>query len=130
MTAERLREAAEVLRERATEAPGGAWVYSEGTRGLPEDGPTFVRVTSQASGHPVMEGEYDRHDGQAAIYMATVHPGVGLALAKWLQDIAAGWAWDEEEPGVTDYDGWPITLEDSLDSHALAVADAILGGQS
>lgn len=112
-----------MLRERASEAPGGAWVYSEGTRGLPEDGPTFVRVTSQASGHPVMEGEYDRHDGLAAIYMATVHPDVGLALAALLEAAADYTVPDPHDPAC---DCCPCC---ERDRNALAVADAILGPQ-
>jgi hypothetical protein len=44
-----------------------------------------------------------------------VHPGVGLALADWLDDTAERWPW-----------GVRITPERG---HALAVADLILGGK-
>lgn len=47
------------------------------------------------------------------------------ALADWLDDIAAGWMWDGEEPGVVDFDGDRLTLEESLDMHAVKVARLI-----
>ena len=50
------------------------------------------------------------------------------ALAAWLDDIAAGWPWDGLEP-VLDWDGDTLTLEGSLDSHALKVARLINGSQ-
>ena len=55
---------------------------------------------------------------------------IHLALARWLEDLAAGWPWDDEEPGVVDWDGDRLTLDESLDSHALAIARLIVGGAS
>lgn len=49
------------------------------------------------------------------------------AVADWLDDTAAGWPWDGEEPGVVDWDGDRITFSESVDSRALAVATAYLG---
>lgn len=53
---------------------------------------------------------------------------VDIALAKWLDDIAAGWMWDGEEPGVVDFDGDRLTFEGSMDTHPLAIARLINGG--
>jgi hypothetical protein len=50
-----------------------------------------------------------------------------LALADWLDDIAAGWMWDGEEPNVVDFDGDHLTLEESLDMHAVKIARLING---
>ncbi|WP_330473789.1 hypothetical protein [Terrabacter sp. C0L_2] len=55
---------------------------------------------------------------------------VDTALAKWLDDIAAGWVWDEDPEDIETPDGWPLTLEESMDSHALTIARLILGGAS
>jgi hypothetical protein len=59
-----------------------------------------------------------------------MHPGVGLALAKWLDDIAAGWIWDENPEDIVTPDGWPLTLDESMDKHALTLARLIVGGDA
>ena len=111
MSADRFRFAAALLRERVSLAPGGPWTYSE--TGNIVDGPTGVEVRSQETGHTVMTGAYDSHDGYAAAYIAMVHPPVALAIADWLDHAAE----------ASDYgEVWPDTRE------PLAVADAILGG--
>ena len=120
MSADVLRQAAEILREQAASATQGQW-HADGS----EVGSLFVGlgiwadVVSDAEARP-----------QDATYIATMHPGVGLALAKWLDDIAAGWIWDDDPEDVETPDGWPVTLEESMDSHALAVACLVLGGAS
>ena len=50
-----------------------------------------------------------------------------LELASWLEDIAAGWMWDGEEPNVVDFDGDRLTFEESLDTRALRIARLING---
>lgn len=50
---------------------------------------------------------------------------LALALADWLDDLSAGWPWDDDGTCVWD-DGTPMRLEESLDARALAVADAVL----
>ena len=115
MSAARLREAAALLRERAEAAPGGSWVYSE--TGNPVNGPTGVEVRSCETGHPVMTGAYDSHDGYAAAYIAMMHPPVALALADWLDTAARLLAASDMADAVGP--PWP----------PLAVADAILGGE-
>ena len=52
---------------------------------------------------------------------------VHMALADWLDDIAAGWVWDEHPDDVETPDGWPLTLDESMDRHALTVARLIVG---
>lgn len=118
MTAARLREAAKVLRERAEKAPGGPWTYHETGTGNPSDGPTGVAVRSMPfPDDDGLIGAYDSHDGNMAIYVATVGPDAGLALANALDSAA-------------DYD-------DSCDDNGsgecmradlVHVADLILGG--
>lgn len=54
--------------------------------------------------------------------------GAALAVAAWLDDVAAGWPWDRADFVITDNDGDELALEGSMDSHALAVARAFLGG--
>ena len=107
MSTDRLREAARVLRERAeatTWAPecGGWW--------LP-----FVR-----SAFPVAEADVtvaEARDGGTAAYIATMHPGVGLALADWLDNAAED---DEQQWGrLRDFDAEGISAR---------IADLILGG--
>ena|SRR5690606_5605766 len=80
MSADRLREAAKVLRERAEAASEGPWWDIRA--GLPgtdaewivDSDPTFI-----ASTH--IDSDRGKSD---ATYIATMHPGVGLALADWL----------------------------------------------
>lgn len=101
MSAARLREAARVLRERAEAATPGPWemfrdpigihVESGGERGLIAD----------------------------AVYIATMHPGVGLALADWL-DTAANNA---------ERNGWMAGYTEAMrGTSAVRIADLILGG--
>lgn len=114
-TPDRLREAARVLRERAEAATPGPWTVP-----LPDDeyvGPAdVVSVGEPGSRYVICE-----HAGTDATYIATMHPGVALAVAEWLVDLS-----DEvhvEHPGgVPDDFYWPALWS------ALAVADAILGG--
>lgn len=102
MTAETLREAARVLRERALEAAphpwesiaAGAWTG----RVFAADSEMVAKVSTEVS---------DDHSN--AEYIATMHPGVALALADWLSKEA--------------------TLSEGFaPREALAVAEAILGG--
>lgn len=125
MNADRLKEAARVLRERAEAAtPKGhthPWLYTDATYGDPADGPTHVAVTCcGANGvevrHFLHADDGSHETSETARYIATMHPGVGLALADWL-DVEA----DEQE-----------VLGGSTEAGAMAhrVADLILGGAS
>lgn len=108
--AERLREAARVLRWRASFATPGPWETFR--RGDP-DGP--FGVTAEESGDidpDIFDGAPRRGD---ATYIATMHPGVALALADWLDAEAQDRSHDPSE-----HDGSPS-------GYALRVADAVLG---
>jgi hypothetical protein len=110
MSAERLREAARVLRERAEAAGEQASTLSHHKTGTSLD--ALPPVTWYGDGA-------DWRDPECR-YIATTHPGVGLALADLLDheayrisrtlDAVTGRTWHQAHPSV------------------LAVADAILGG--
>jgi hypothetical protein len=86
VSADELRKAAETLRERAGNASTG-------------DGPTlshewFSDLTYMSKRYEVVsvnEGSIiaSNLDRRTAEIIATMHPGVGLALADWLDDAAA-----------------------------------------
>lgn len=78
-----LRDAARALQERADNARGGRWI-AQGTevvaRWRYDDRP----VASTANGSPVKVGRLAN-----ALYIATVEPAIGKALAVWLREEAA-----------------------------------------
>jgi len=90
MSAQMLRDAAKVLR---------------GTIGTPDDGsdgwviPGPWRVSGRGSGPfeivPELDEDYGTiartEYGNEAVYIATMHPRVGLALADWLDASASAW---------------------------------------
>ena len=113
MSSDRLREAARVLRERAEAATPGPW---EATDNFGHDaGRAYVIPSDPEIPTYVSAGGSPDEDCDAA-YIATVHPGVGLALADWL-DIYADL--QDEHVGVG-IDG-PRT-------QGHVIADLILGG--
>lgn len=113
MTAQKLRDAAKVLRESAESASGESvppWHIEGGAA-------EFTTVIDD-HGWRVTEGP-DQYYREVAAYIATMHPGVGLALADWL-DIGATNA---------EKNGWqPGYLEALEHTPALRIADLILGG--
>jgi len=116
MSASELRQAAETLRARALLATPGDWIPFGTSIGATVKGCTCAGPTY---GYPQHE-QYCGIDGPIVgatepdvAYIATVHPGVGLALVDWLDD-AATWA---EETG-------------NVDRHALTLARLINGGAS
>jgi hypothetical protein len=82
MSADELRRAAATLRERANAAQPGPWESGERCVWSHADIPDGVVVGDAAGGG----GVYYDADGA---YIATVHPGVGLALADWLDHYAS-----------------------------------------
>lgn len=78
--AEKLRDAATRLREYSNEATEGPWEM-----GYVTPANRLERIPAYADLEPSVAGGLDPAD---AAYMATMHPGVGLALADWL-DAAA-----------------------------------------
>lgn len=116
MSAARLREAAKVLRERAEAATPGPWEADGGeisqhwSRPEPWQHVASGEVDCMAYCYGGSARGIDRDEDAA--YIAMMHPPVALILADWLDDTAG-----EVESHAT----WS--------EHALAVADAILGGQ-
>jgi hypothetical protein len=92
MSADLLREAATTLRERAEAATPGPWSHYPDT--FRTDIPVH-RLGSNAAqdaggvGDVGLTPAEHPHGFADAAYIATVHPGVGLALADWLDDVAA-----------------------------------------
>ena len=127
MSAAELRKAAETLRELAEKASTG-------------DGPTLSRewfsdLTYMSRRYEVVaanEGSIiaSNLDRWTSEFIATMHPGVGLALAEWLDAVAIAWVWDEHPDDVETPDGWPLTLEESVDTIPLKIARLVNGGAS
>ena len=92
MSAARLREAAKVLRERAEAATPGPWrgEYSGKT------GPVVMNAESHNALDHVAKCSHFRPHSDAA-YIATMHPGVGLALADWLDTEAEDFPYIDPE---------------------------------
>ena len=102
MSADKLREAAKVLRERAEAATPGPWYWEPPS---PDDWPSADEslmssgAASKHGGDEVVLSGWG-HDASGIsgsdadrAYIATMHPGVGLALADWLDaEAAAGCA--------------------------------------
>ncbi len=87
MSAERLRLAAKALRGRAEAATTGPWSAHIDH----DDDPTILSAVSERY---VAQTAYDglsnttANSASDADYIVTMHPGVGLALADWLDDLA------------------------------------------
>lgn len=116
MSAVELRQAAETLRARADHAgddTGKPW-----TAQVCDDGRAWINAPDEP--HAIAMHGWPA----AARYIATMHPGVGLALADWLDEV---WAWMEEGVGLLPEgnigDAWI-----GVRSHALTVARLINGG--
>lgn len=104
MSAERLARAAQELRERAEAANEGPWSVD---RGWGEGYSVWAQGFNLGGGH----GDLVKSD---AAYIALMHPGLGLALADWLDNVS--------EQHARWYD-------DGLTRDALRVADVVLGGE-
>lgn len=79
MSAELLREAASLMRQRATLATPGPW----GTVARPRRGRLHVESDQWTITQPPM-----REDAE---HIASWHPGVALAVAFWLEAVARSW---------------------------------------
>lgn len=118
--AETLREAAAVLRQRASRATPPPWrdAAPNKWRALVADEPHPDRENPEVGGWAWDEGYGGCLIGESLMksdrtYIATMHPGVGLALADWFELIAQG-----VNPG------------DDTEPAGLDVARLILGGAS
>jgi hypothetical protein len=82
MSADLLRQAATVLRERADAATPGPWTA------LPGAGNVW-RFPDEGSPSLIARGGHEGPSPADAAYIATMHPGVGHALADWLDNEAS-----------------------------------------
>lgn len=132
--ADRLREAARVLRERAEAATPGPWTTDRffwkigSTRGMPDGFWNAVDGAGEVHGALVIAGGDEAGERDVA-YIATISPPFALAVADWLDEAADHMeAHDHADaPGV---DLCPSAAEGpacSMFTQALAVADAVLG---
>ena len=113
---ETLREAAKVLRERAGAAIPGPWETRSGSLiARSSSSPRLMWPPHATADAQMWEGQREQQAADAT-YIATMHPGVALALADWLDYEAQDQSHDPSE-----HDGSPS-------GHALRVAEAILGG--
>jgi hypothetical protein len=120
MSADLLRQAATLLRERADAAPPGPWHaewFGQEYVVLDPTGDSVIESTYVVSDNGI--AGYRREDcGHVEDYIATMHPGVGHALADWLDVNAREWGDDETD--------WT----DPLLAAPVAVARAVLGETS
>jgi hypothetical protein len=119
VSADRLREAASVLRYRAEKATPGPW-HSEGKLGQAKDicaEPGVLRGV----GRDLAVAE--RVFGRDANYILMMHPSIGIALADWL---------DVEAEHITSHDCEAHCEPDGCDrsNAACVVAALIVGGAS
>lgn len=115
MSAQRLRDAAKVLRERAEDATPGPWAAT--ACGDLNFNPSDLRI-----GWTV---HFSRPANAA--YIATMHPGVALALARLLDNAAEDF--EMQGPGGELRDHWDVRVHTSCDL-ALTIADLIRGTPS
>lgn len=127
MSAAELRQASETLRERAEDANPGPWIA----------GGNAVRIRNGMALALTHDTRWDDSDADQkrkdARYIATMHPGVGLALADWLDAMAAVWDGDgkyafgsTEQRALAAMDAEPDPT--SLGGRAFALARLINGG--
>lgn len=124
MSADLLREAAALMRERASAATQGPWVVQRGyARGvtdiwMPNDARGCYAVTAFGTKH--------RENGQ---HIVSWHPDVALAVADWL-DVAAGYQDVHEQIRTERPDDPSVPESVPIIDAAVAVARAYLGRTS
>lgn len=118
MTAEVLRRAAALMRERAEAATSSPWHYENGATGF---APMVV-------GDSMAVAEtFDKPHLSDAQHIASWHPAVALAVADWLDATAAEHESDAADPRVNSFFA---AFDTAADFGAIAVARAYLGEQS
>jgi hypothetical protein len=83
-----LRKAAETLRERADQAGNAPWDAE-----VHDDGRAWINAPEDH--HAISLHGWPG----AARYIATMHPGVGLVIADWLENTASAWSFSKVAPG-------------------------------
>ena len=116
MSAETLRRAASLMRERAGAAPPSPWATRATTHGDPANGPTHIVVENSLG--LISDHDYDKWGGTSAEHIASWHPAVALAVADWLDAEASN-----RDAGIGGR-GW---FSVGGQGDALAVALAYLG---
>ena len=121
MNADRLREAARVLRERAEVASPGHWSWERTEK--------TVTVYEPDEDAAIFEDEMTLPEDAA--FIATMHPGVALALADWIDEAGADYfAFGDDEHHAADHEPCDECDSDPRAPHlrrAITVADQILG---
>lgn len=127
MSADRLREAARVLRERAEAATPGPWLAMEYDDNPGDEGVALLGAAATVTGSHMIGyfhvGEQSQMEADGD-YARTMHPGVGLALADWLDAQRRHVARHECEARCEYPDGCYQTRI------AYRLADLILGAES
>ena len=142
MSAEILRRAASLMRERAEAADAGPWTQDSQVRGdtviFNAEGEWVTNVTSgRTYAENIVTFDHEVANGE---HIASWHPAVALAVADWLATEAAEWEVNFlatqapsrgiDQPPALHY-GDPEGAAKNADYHArraLAVARAYLGG--
>jgi len=119
MSAETLRRAASLMRERVADATPGPWLAFRANKGLHA---VYGVTTDTATDY-----ESDVSVGikvEDAEHIASWHPAVALAVANWLEDAAENL--EMQAPGGDLRKNWDMRVHIAGD-RALAVACAYLG---
>lgn len=136
MSAQRLRDAAKVLRERAEAATPGPWRAMEYDNYPGDEGVALLGSASTVTGSHMIGyfhvGEQAQMEADGAI-AATMHPGVALVLADWL-DVAGAdhFAFGDPVHHAADHEPCWDCDDDPRAPHmrtSLRVADLILGAE-
>jgi hypothetical protein len=141
MSAERLREAAKVLRERAEAATPGRWGVGNGDTVATEveqvsrSGFRFEHTIARLDDLDYDDDYAEPRSNDArpeddALWIATMQPSVGLALADWLDAVAQRAEEVASTLAPNSQAREPIVNSLLAFREAVAVADAILGGAS
>lgn len=130
MSAEILRRAASLMRERAEAATEGPWRFEpEGDSECGEPGCCSDYWENRIWGGGVVIAESHLTSGPDSTHIASWHPAVALAVAKAMGDVAHAWEIaDESADGwVYDADDNHYRFDETVDGGWLAVARAYLG---
>ncbi|MGW6912522.1 hypothetical protein ACWGB8_01670 [Kitasatospora sp. NPDC054939] len=123
--ADLLTAAARKLRAAATlYGDPGPWTVHQ-ANGFLRVGPANPRTGRNWSPQPGADLPEERRD--TAAYIALMHPGVGLAVAAWLEREAEIWTACETAKAEVAPAGFKLSWGINTHDQALAVARAVLG---
>ncbi|MEH0442485.1 hypothetical protein QA811_02120 [Streptomyces sp. B21-102] len=119
--ADELRAAAAKIRDLTAEATGAPWATSWSEQQYEVKSPSGIDPIAEwtyaiATWEPEASEQRAECDTADADWIATMHPGVGTALARWLENTATSLT-------ASTHPGW----QDLIAADALAVARAVLG---